>query len=267
MHFGLASFFSLGQKAPPPSLVQTTVPYTGPPQFVCPYVRLSLVHNANPQVYGHLSRTRISEGLGWLHISDPPKAHPSYILGPEWRLRLITPPDHYLNTKSYDGTQNNRIKIGRSRKGRSKVPGYSCIPVLDYNNDYDEDEHCLRMKRCGARLVVPDDHSFMEPHDRSVQAGERQIFGWSSAEGVWIYRIPQEPLRLHPADYDDDDAWLQAAATVLERGEPEIQALEKVQWGIRAEKEMEGVCEVLKNAGAMYYENIEECPEVLILGL
>jgi hypothetical protein len=53
----------------------------------------------------------------------------------------------------------------------------------------------------------------------------------------------------------------------LERGEPEIKALEKLELEIRAQTDMEGVCGVLKNAGALYYENIEECPEVINLGL
>jgi len=250
MFFGLASFFSWEQTAPVLSLAQFTYPHTGPPRFECPYVRLALVHNANPQVYGHLSRTRISEGLGCLHLSDPPNAYLSYVLGPDWRSRLTTPPDHVLNTKS-----NGR---------RRKVPGYSCIPVPD---DDDEDEHCLRMKRCGARLVVPDDDSLLEPQDRSIQAGERQIFGWPSAGGVWIYRIPPAGLRINPGCYGDDNGWLEAALDVLERGEPEIKALEKLELEIRAQTDMEGVCGVLKNAGALYYENIEECPEVMNLGL
>jgi len=245
----LASFFSLGQTAPVLSLAQFIYPDTGSPRFKCPYVRLSLVHNANPQVYGHLSRTRISEGLGFLHLSDPPNAYLSYVLGLDWRSRVITPPDHFLNTKP---------------NGCRKVPGYSCIPVPD---DDDEDEHSLRMKRCGARLVVPDDDSCLELQDRSVKAGERQIFGWPSAGGVWIYRIPPAGLRIDPGCYGDDNGWLEASLGVLERGEPEIKALEELQVKIRAQTNMEGVCGVLKNAGALYYENIEECPEALDLGL
>lgn len=250
MFSGLASFFATRQTAPAPSPVQSTKAYTWYPRFRYPYVRLSLLHNANPQVYGHLSRSRISRGLGCLHLDNPSNAYLIYILGPDWRSRLVVPPDHSLNTKS---------------KGRSKVHGYSYIPIPD--DDDDEDEHCLRMKRCGARLVVPGDGSDMDEQDRPIQAGERQIFGWPLAGGAWIYRIPPEGLRLDRESYDDDDAWLGAALGVVERGEPEIRALEELQWKIRAQTDMEGVCAVLKHAGAIYYENIEECPEVLDLGL
>lgn len=77
----------------------------------------------------------------------------------------------------------------------------------------------------------------------------------------------RQGLRLEWGAYDSDIDWLEAAATVVERGEPEIEALEELELEIRAQTDMEGVGRVLKNAGAMYYENIEECSEVLDLSL
>jgi hypothetical protein len=217
------------------------------------------VHNANPQIYGHLSRSRVSQGIGCLHLSG---RLPILYSRTRLALGLITPPDHYLNTES-DACSTH----GCRKNGRSKVRGYSYIPVPDDDEDYDEDEYCLRMKRCGALLVVPGDDSLLEPQGRVIQAGERQIFGWPSAGGVWIYRILPEGLRLEWGAYDSDIDWLEAAATVVERGEPEIEALEELELEIRAQTDMEGVGRVLKNAGAMYYENIEECSEVLDLSL
>jgi len=225
-------------------------------RYKCPFIRLSLRHNANSQTYGRLSRTSIYQGLGCLHLSNPPHAYISYILGPDWRSRLVTPPEHYLNTKS----------TRRSKNDHSKVPGYSYIPVPYDDDNHNEDEHYLRMKRCEARLVVPNDDSWLEAQDQPIQAGEKQIFGWPSAGGVWVYWIPPAGLRLDPGYYNEHD-WLETAIRYMEQGEPEREALDALQLEIRAQTHMEGVCGVLKNAGAMYYENIEECPEVSELGL
>lgn len=207
---------------PPNQPAQAT---TFDPHYRRPSVRLSLKRNANPQVYGHLSRTHRSQGPGHLQLDDPPSAYLVYILGSDWRSRVITP-------------------VNKSSKARAnasgQVPGYGYIPVPDNN---DKDEHCLRMKRCGALLVTPGGDYSLEPQDRSIQAAERQIFGWPSAGGVWIYRIPAGGLRL---DRECFGEWLAASLRDLEQAEPEKRALEALYLEIQHQRDMEGICEVLK---------------------
>ena len=128
-----------------------------PASLLWPSVRLTLHHGRYPELYGFPQSTT-SQKLGYLNLSDPPPAFLSYILGPDWHSRIVIPPDDASNTKE---------------NGCSRVNGYSYIPKPD--KEEDETEHCLRMKRCGARNI--DLGSTMELLNQPIQESERQIFG------------------------------------------------------------------------------------------
>lgn len=192
----------------------------------------------------------------YLSIADPPPVYLSYILGPEWRSQVIIP------QKDASNTEAKSYKTG---------DGYSSIPRPDLTaSDRDEVEHCLRMKRCGALQIDQHDHDVpVDLTDRRIQDTERQIFGWPSTGGVWIFRVTPLGLRPDPTDLDSEE-WLYAQIEAVEeeeRGDPEKERIKALKSEIVRQKNMDEVCEVLEHAGAQYYKQIENCPEVASMGL
>lgn len=105
-----------------------------------------------------------------------------------------------------------------------------------------------------------------------LKAAEKQIFGWSSEEvggRVWVLRIPKAGLR--PGSGDDVDwdspAWLEAPFKGVEENDRQQERRGLLNMRIREQDDMDGVCDVLREAGVVYYRDLRDCPQVIELGL
>ena len=126
----------------------------------------------------------------------------------------------------------------------------------------DEEQHCLRMRRCGAVVLW----SKIDVIRRQTpyygippQPAERQVFGWPQAGGVWVLRKPSTVEGLT----------LEEAYEVLmndTKGE-EHEAYRNAVAELRNATDMNAVCEVVKNAGGQFFSMVTDCPEVQTLGL
>ena len=73
-------------------------------------------------------------------------------------------------------------------------------------------------------------------------------------------------MRSDPADRETD--WTGCELRALEHEESEEHAkFEALQTSIRQQRDMDGVCQVLEKAGAEFYEEMADCPEVQSLDL
>ena len=210
-----------------------------------PSVRLYLVSGQSSCLYGYLPYARGDPDPGYLFIDDPPLTTLDYVSGSDWRTRVEEPP--------------GSSTIATSGMIDSQRSNESYIPRTDGD---DEAEHCLRMKRCGALWADPTT-SFMERRDMPVQAAENQIFGWPSQKaggGVWVLRIPKIWRRPFPFDMD-------AMMKQMQEEERHGDQMKSLKERLKKQDDMDSACEVLRDAGAVHYERIEECPEVVELDL
>ena len=222
-----------------------------PPNQVIPTVRLQ----GRDWLFGFAPASSTNTTRGFFYIDRPSEAQLSYILGPEWRSLIIT--------KAYPKIDSHMRPIS----GQVVTSQYIARPDDDEDN---EAEHCLRMRRCGAVFVTGleqmralTDHNVNGGAPFGLQEIERHIFGWPETGGVWIYRIPQEvfaahdahtsgtgPLYLRPDNYEDV-----------------VAAVNNLKINVKKQEDMQQVVNLLKDAGASFYDNIEDCPEVVKLKL
>ena len=178
-----------------------------------------------------------------LELRSPMPAQLSYILGADWRSRCI------------ETTSNNRF-----------VKEWRYIPLSDDDDDDDETEHCLRMRRCGAQLVQMK-FWLQEQQGRYNEEASKQIMGWPSDGGVWVYQLPVNPFAGKPIEETIDEQF--AALARYSSGLRE-DPREKV-WNLKSElaktSDMDQFCEVLSKYGAKHYENLFSCPETTRLRL
>ncbi len=92
-------------------------------------------------------------------------AYLTHILGEEWQSRLIEPDS---NDQNY--------------KNRSYIP-----PPRD--DAVDEAQYCLRMKSCAA-AHAKDLYGVLGGRSEEPP---KQIFGWPSSGGVWVFQLPNLP--------------------------------------------------------------------------
>ena len=231
-----------------------------PPESLRPPFRFALLRPV--QLYGFLPWVRSSPNPGFLYLQDPGPAQLSYILGPDWQSRLIT-------IKENPQELPKNVRLGPDYQSRLEY-----IPIS--SDDDEEAEHCLRMNRCGAVLVKSQTEVRQRIHDfrsdpyppYSLQETEKDIFGWP-AQGVWELRIPKEVWRCTGVDgcgrcsIDNFGAMLEWE----EKYGSERDRIKEVQRQVREQKDMDGVCAVLRDAGATFYTDIEHCPEAVEVGL
>jgi hypothetical protein len=117
------------------------------------------------------------------------------------------------------------------------------------------------MKRCGAQLCHTASLFAAETYGGREnpyhELSKKQIMGWPSTGGVWVYRLPS--LLLGDLSIDEGP----------ESGEDadHEQELSKMKQRLWQQPDMEEYCKVLQDNGAVFYENPAECPEVTMLGL
>ena len=85
---------------------------------------------------------------------------------------------------------------------------------------------------------------------------------------MWWYQIPKFRWRRSDEDWDfGTQAGLEAAMESMEESVREQEKMAPFEVKLRKQEDMDGVCDVLREAGAVYYKNMRECPEVVGLGL
>ena len=204
------------------------------------YRRLTLRFSKNANViYGFPPSAKSFPEPGWLYLNNPPQAVRDYVPGSCRRERLTT------------------------KRGKSPSASATYIPIPP--DDAEEGRHCLLMKRCGA--IYKESSDILEEMDRPMQGSEKQIFGWPSEGGVWVFRLPQSLLRWPFGDdqFRSGDMQIELMSRSDEEGWDEQKSL--LDSKLRAQEDMDGYCEVLKDYGAQYYTDINECPEIHTLGL
>ncbi|KAF4627301.1 hypothetical protein G7Y89_g10860 [Cudoniella acicularis] len=202
-----------------------------------PEVRFQL---SDKSIYGFPPLKPSSEWPSYFEIPNSSPAIRSYILGPNWESRLVKIPP--INRWNY--TQE-------------------CIPTP--SDPIDEAKHCLLMKRCGAQLheTTPAGVEAARGSNLYHKLRRKQIMGWPAAGGVWIYRLPEELF---------EDKSLEEGMEYLDRvasgEEPDYEhELNVLKLRLSQQLDMEGYCKVLQEAGAVFYPDPAECPEVKILDL
>ncbi|MDI1487965.1 MAG: hypothetical protein OHK93_007239 [Ramalina farinacea] len=214
--------------------------------------------NGNASLYGYPPRAKDCPDPGYLYLSDPTNADLRYILGLSWRRQIVLP----SASPEAGNTKEN---------GCSRLNEYSYIPIP--RDDLNEAQHCLRMKRCGAQFIISEGWPLLESKMEEKQYNQRatmQIFGWPDSGGVWIYRIPRIYLGLSdddpPRDIGGD---LEAGLKALETREAEgiDEKMSYLKMNIEAQDNMDGVCDILRDTGGEFYKSLEDCPEVVDLGL
>jgi len=189
---------------------------------------------------GILPRKSNGRLSGYLSLIDPSPAEISYILGPDWQSQIIT-----MLSESPD-------------KEERKV-----IPVPDDLRD--EANHCLLMRRCGAmREGLPHGDYLTSPDPLDSGMGQ-QIMGWPSYGGVCV--LPRSKISEYRLTLKElESIGAEDCGPPRAEDDPYVK---KVMFGIKLQKQddMDGFCKVLLEAGGTYYENIEDCLEVLRLGL
>jgi hypothetical protein len=123
------------------------------------------------------------------------------------------------------------------------------------------------MKRCGARpchtasLFAAETYGGRE--NAYHELTKKQIMGWPSTGGVWVYRLPSLLLR----DLSLDEG-LESLGRIQSGEEADYeQELSKMKQRLWEQPDMEGYCKVLQDNGAVFCENPAECPEATMLGL
>ena len=119
------------------------------------------------------------------------------------------------------------------------------------------------MRRGGALYTELSD--IMAEVDRPMQGAERQIFGWPSQGGVWVFRLPQSLIRWTFGDDRSGDRMLECVERADEEGWDEQKSL--LDSKLRVRENMDGFCEVLRIYGAQYYKDVKQCPEMHTLRL
>ncbi|KAH6663093.1 hypothetical protein B0J14DRAFT_609730 [Halenospora varia] len=200
-----------------------------------PRLRLSM-SDPSPTIYGYPKKIPRSPSHLLTFTTRMP-ALISYVLGADWRSRCVAT------------SSNNR-----------SVKEWSYIVSPD--DEVDEAEHCLRMRRCSAYLVQPGVH-FSPQTECYNQKISRYIMGWPSDGSVLVYHLPSN----NPTDKTIEEQFASLARynAGLEE-EPSIK-IGRLMNELVKQNEMDGFCGVLGNWGAEHYKNISNCPEVKEFGL
>jgi len=199
------------------------------------------------------SSTRGTDGT-YIHylLGDSP-ASVKYIMGDDWRSRLISdhPPQARAMLRSGD-------VVLRPTASGVHNGSYHSAPDDDVATQAEERAHSLRMRRCGAVAICAE-------QDMSVRSSPQYLFGWPSGGGVWVSRPPSE-------------SWLEERSAGNRRTAYEILD-EKIRYigesnifcglaeKVKQQEYMEEVCRVLEEAGAQFYATIADCPEAVLLNL
>lgn len=115
------------------------------------------------------------------------------------------------------------------------------------------------MRRCGAVPVSTElEASFYEElhQDRSTP---KRLYGWSSNGAVWILRSSEVSLMRRTIATDSANSGHEQQVV-----EGSTDAYMQDTWqAMKGEKDMEGVCRVLEDAGAALHSNIGDCAEAV----
>ena len=219
-----------------------------------PDVHLRVSDNTTVRIFGYPNQEAIPPEM-WVPLphfgnSGPPllylrgdvPAYVNYIMGEDWRSRLRG--DYHTNNAHmfHDGEVILRPSTTTSSSQESQE-----------DLEASERAHCLRMRRCGAVAVRSEVDVIFE--ETGGQKWLDHLFGWPAAGGVWI-------LRSYPMETVRQDYILET--TVMDQMS-ELVAFARE--AIRQQSDMGGLCRVLKEAGAQFYSNIEDCTEVKKLRL
>ena len=227
---------------------------TSCPPWPVPHLNIRLqVIEDTVHIYGYPSETpeaafnpSSSEypGPHFLYVRGDTPAYIDFIVGNDWRHNLT----------SIDGQEG--LVIPRATSTQADETS-NALKLRD-----DEDQHCLRMRKCGAVFVSSQPEIAMREtryYSGLRQPAERQMFGWPKEGGVWVLEAP----------VPTDELTLEEQMRMLE-DDPEgaIRGnFRDAQTQIRATADMDALCDVLRRAGGQYYANAADCPAVRALEL
>lgn len=89
---------------------------------------------------------------------------------------------------------------------------------------------------------------------------------------MWVLRIPKALLRRMFEDEEDgldSEEQLQVRLGRMERAEEECEGekMALLECKLSEQKDMNGFCDAFRDAGAVFYEDLRDCPEAVELGL
>lgn len=189
-----------------------------------------------------------NNGYPLLYLRGEVRPYLEYVMGKNWREQLRS--DHKTNEQHtyHDGKVVLRPEAPKADEtAESEVMG-------------NERAHCVRMLRCGARGI----RSEVDANNLDTIGWERppkQMFGWPSQGGVWVLRHPDSGEGVHVFDGTSADR-----EALREYSRREDQYIEFEQ-DLSQYEDMDELCRGLEQAGAEFYQNIEDCPEVIELEL
>lgn len=207
-----------------------------------PSVRLRLEGDSDVHIFGYLEseedlppRVALHSPFGnpreaRLYVYGSVPAYVNYIMGSDWRARLQPELVNSLSGKRYE-------KVIRRTS----------------EHETNEREHCLRMRKCGARYVRSELYAY-----GTGPRGPAYIFGWPAGGGVMILRdMPLGHL----------DSWNSLSIEIQNQRGAVLRETQKRY--VKACRElvhhetMEGVCRVIEEAGGQFYANVGDCPEAM----
>ncbi|KAG4440830.1 hypothetical protein IFR05_003702 [Cadophora sp. M221] len=212
-----------------------------------PKNRLELIYGNAIHIHGFPASHPFGDGVSSVYLQlCPLPAEATYVMGSDWRQRLLDGP---VNTSS---PQEKLRYIPR--------PAVSVL-VDSVDVESEEQEHCLKMMRCGARRVQVLGSDVTLTADPWNRERVKIIMGWPAEGGVWVYR---PSATLTPAAAPLDDEYLRE---LFEEDFDDEMKLEFLHERLEIELDMDGFCRRLKSAGAVFFERLEVCPDVVALGL
>ena len=239
----LCRHLGIAKREPESSQHPSDPPASCRPNPSRPSVRLAWLQLI--ELYGFPPTALSNPNANFLFLQDPGLAYLSYILGEDWQSRL-------------------RVHHDRHSKD------YRYLPIP--GNDADEAEHCLRMRRCGAISVKDLDEVQARKNDDGpgslwpLQETEKYIFGWPESGGVWVFRIPREVWKSSIPEPGSPD-YIRAIFEYEENYARLSDKIEGMQRSIKEQSEMDGVCDILSDAGAIWYPDIKDCSEAQDMNL
>ncbi|KAM0716046.1 hypothetical protein Q7P37_008560 [Cladosporium fusiforme] len=201
-----------------------------------------------------------SRGPPVLFLDSDIPAYIHYIMGNDWRSKVRSDYHHAQPLHRKHGNEvilRPAAVITNGTQNRSPT-GDS----LTGDDLAEERAHSLRMRRCGAIEIRSE--MDVASFDRSIIP--EHLFGWPSTGGVWVFRkwkYPHKEFREMYRYRTGDGQRIKMGYESMATREQQAAVYED----LKLQQSMEGVCDVLDKAGAQFYSDMKDCPEVVEYGM
>lgn len=233
-----------------------------------PAIRLRLTNDGSVKIFGHPPQEDYPQHMWYVQTDSLMEEHyvhflpgdspacVEYVMGNEWRSQLRN--DYGRSSTDAVILRPSAVISNDTECGRASVNS------LDAAAEVEDRAHSLRMRRCGAVAICSESDARHYDYDRKSNVPQ-YLFGWPSDGGVWILRSSWSTRSPIPPGGDHrsheeimDDNWRK-----VEIDEAYVTFAET----LKQHDDMEDVCQALKESGAQFYVNIEDCPEAVMMNL